>query len=162
MTKRKYVPRSFTLRQRLDFYSNRSPNGCLEWTGCDDGRAGYGKLRWQGRMQYAHRLAWEDAHGPIPLGLEPRHTCDNPPCIDLANLELGTHAQNVADSFARGRASKRTGEANNAARLTTGQVEEIRRLHAAGSTGAALARQFGMSRSQISNIVNHHQWKECA
>lgn len=163
VVKRKYVPRSATLRERLDFYSRRAANGCLEWTGSDDGKAGYGKLHWQGRMQFAHRLAWEDANGPVPDGLELRHkVCDNPPCIDVDHLATGTHAQNVADCFERGRASKRTGEDNNSSRLTAAQVTAIRRLHSSGSTGAALAIQFGMSQSQISNIVNHRQWKECA
>ncbi len=161
--KRKYVPRSATLRERLDFYSERKPNGCLEWTASDDGKAGYGKLRWQGRMQYAHRLAWEDANGPVPEGMELRHrVCDNPPCIDVDHLAIGTHAQNIADCFEHGRASKRTGEHNNSSRLTATQVNAIRRLHSSGSTGAALALQFGVSQSQISNIVNNHHWKECA
>lgn len=160
---RRYVPRSATLRERLDFYSCRAPNGCLVWTGSTDGKAGYGKLKWQGRMQYAHRLAWEDAHGAIPDGLELRHkACDNPPCIDLAHLAIGTHAENIADCFEHGRASKRTGEHSNSSRLTAAQVTAIRRLHSSGFTGAALAVQFGISESQISNIVNHRQWKECA
>ncbi len=112
------VPVRATLAERLSFYSERSENGCLEWTGSDDGKAGYGKLRWQGRMRYAHQLAWEDANGPVPEGKVLRHRCDNPPCIDVGHLLVGTQAENVADSFARGRAANRTGEHNNSARLT--------------------------------------------
>lgn len=161
--KRKYVSRSSTLRERLNYYSIPVANGCREWTGGTDGKAGYGKLKWQGRMQFAHRLAWEEANGPLPDGQEVRHkVCDNPPCIEISHLAAGTHTENIADCFEHGRASKRSGEHNNSSRLTASQVSVIRRLHSSGSTGVALALQFGVSQSQISNIVNRHHWKECA
>lgn len=49
------------------------------------------------RLVYAHRYAWERAHGLIPAGLEVLHRCDNPPCCNVAHLFLGTNSLNRED-----------------------------------------------------------------
>ena len=61
-----------------------------------------------------HHLAWEVANGPIPDGLWVLHHCDNPPCCETepsdeypdGHLFLGTHADNMADMAAKGRAQR--------------------------------------------------------
>jgi hypothetical protein len=80
-----------------------APSGCIEWTGLID-RKGYGKTWFEGRSQGAHRVAWQLANGPIPDGLMVMHSCDNPPCCNVAHLSLGTAADNQADKAAKGRA----------------------------------------------------------
>lgn len=160
MTRR--VPSGSTLADRLAYYSVRTEAGCLVWTGSKDGRLGYGKLRWNGPMRYAHRLAWELANGPVPEGLVLRHTCDNPPCIEITHLLLGTQTDNVADCFARGRQSERSGEANNSARLTWTAVRLIREARSTGAGLKEIAERFGISMSQAHNITAHKQWKESA
>ena len=55
------------------------------------------------RTYRAHRLMWEEVNGPIPEGMVLLHICDNPPCIRLDHLRLGTQAENVADMVAKGR-----------------------------------------------------------
>ncbi len=77
-------------------------SGCLEWCASGNG-AGYGKFRVDGRQVYAHRYAWERMHGPIPRGLLACHICDNPRCVNVAHLFLGTHADNQADKTRKGR-----------------------------------------------------------
>ncbi len=62
----------------------------------------------RGRRMLAHRWTWEQAHGPIPPGLEVMHSCDNPSCVNLDHLSLGTHAANMADMAAKGRAHGRS------------------------------------------------------
>jgi hypothetical protein len=44
---------------------------------------------------YAHRLSYEAAFGPIPAGLELDHLCRNPRCVRPDHLEAVTHAENV-------------------------------------------------------------------
>ena len=79
-------------------------SGCLLWIG-DHARAGYGRLRIGGKRLYAHRLAWEMAHGPIPAGLSALHHCDNPACVNMEarHIFLGTQKDNVVDMIRKGR-----------------------------------------------------------
>ncbi len=53
-----------------------------------------------------HRVAWEDANGPVPDGKCVLHKCDNPPCCNPEHLFLGTREENNADRDAKGRTAK--------------------------------------------------------
>ena len=63
-------------------------------------------MKRRGETAYAHRMAWELEHGPIPGDLWVLHRCDNPPCVRLDHLFLGTHADNMADKVAKGRQAR--------------------------------------------------------
>lgn len=75
---------------------------CLVWTGAIRGD-GYGSIRVNGKAKPASRAAYEEAHGPVPKGMVVMRTCDNPPCINLDHLILGTQQANVRDALAKGR-----------------------------------------------------------
>ena len=77
-------------------------SACIEWTGSRNPK-GYGQKKVGGKTIFAHRWAWEQANGPIPDGLHVLHTCDNPPCVNVDHLFLGTNADNVKDRDAKGR-----------------------------------------------------------
>lgn len=77
-------------------------NGCLEWT-AGKYATGYGKFHVKRVATGAHRVAWTLANGQIPDGLLVCHRCDNPPCLNVDHLFLGTHADNHADMEAKGR-----------------------------------------------------------
>jgi hypothetical protein len=84
---------------------------CWEWRAGRD-RKGYGRFHLradenEGKAEtLAHRSAWSMANGPIPNGLQVLHRCDNPPCVNLAHLWLGSNAENRADMMAKGRAAR--------------------------------------------------------
>lgn len=66
MNRRQIV--TLTPAERLAMKSAPAANGCIEWT-AGRTKGGYGQLRVHGRHFLAHRLAWEEQHGPIPDGL---------------------------------------------------------------------------------------------
>lgn len=81
--------------------------GCWNWQACTCERSGYGRFNLSHpKEQYAHRVAWFLANGPIPKGLDVLHTCDNPSCINPKHLWLGTQADNNADRDLKGRNNK--------------------------------------------------------
>ena len=68
-------------------------SSCIVWTGGTHS-AGYGSLRVNGRMVYAHRYAWEQINGPIPDGMFVDHACWERSCVNTDHLRLATRAQN--------------------------------------------------------------------
>lgn len=71
----------------------RVEGDCLVWTGALN-EAGYGVLSIGGRMQRAHRFAWQQASGEIPDGLQIDHICHNKACVKVEHLRVATHSQN--------------------------------------------------------------------
>lgn len=70
---------------------------CYRWTGHVT-RPGYGRWTWQSqpkRAAYAHRVAWEIAHGPVPPGLVIDHICRKRRCVNVEHMRLVTVAENV-------------------------------------------------------------------
>ena len=123
---------------------------------------GYRRVRWgDGIKGMAHRLAWQFINGPIPDGLSVLHRCDNPPCVNPEHLFLGTNVDNMTDMVAKGRARGKTqnGEANDYAKLTEQQVRDIRlRWRYRVVPMSALAREYGVSQSAISDICRRATW----
>jgi HNH endonuclease len=88
--------RSWSIPERLTYYSKPDPlGGCHLWQG--NLKDGYGCLRLGGKLHFAHRLAWEARHGPIPEGLVLRHRCNVRRCCNADHLVPGTRAENNAD-----------------------------------------------------------------
>jgi|SRR5699024_258689 len=69
-------------------------NGCIEWTGADNGM-GYGNMKRGDKWVLAHRYAWEREHGPIPKGKVIDHMCYNPRCVNVKHLRTVTQKQNT-------------------------------------------------------------------
>ena len=77
------------------------PNGCWLWTGPMQ-NMGYGRMRFGGKDQLAHRISYKLAYGDWPANFG-CHTCDNPKCVRPDHVYDGTHADNMSDCVSRGR-----------------------------------------------------------
>lgn len=77
------------------FWSKTAPaTDCIRWTGAQNSK-GYGCFAIDGVSQLAHRVAWEDEHGPIPAGMTIDHLCRVHCCVNVEHMELVTAAENV-------------------------------------------------------------------
>lgn len=142
----------------------KSHGECLVWTGSKLPH-GYGTIFYKGHVHRAHRLVYELAHGEIPIGLVICHKCDNPSCVRLAHLELGTQRKNIEDMWAKGRANIVKGMSNGRAKLTECQVADIRaryRRYDRSASTRALAREFNVSHAVISSIIRGESWKDAS
>ena len=161
------------------------PTGCWVWTGARF--AGYGRIKINGRSIRAHRFAWSLANGSIPKGLCVLHKCDNPPCVRIDHLFLGTVAENNTDMHIKGRAAKGLthgfnthpeawvrgdmhparlnpqcvprGEKNGQAKLNNLQIKEIHLLRSKGVKYKELGDKNAVSQATISNICTGKSWR---
>lgn len=78
--------------KRID-EKTRCEGACIVWTGKLDN--GYGRFKLNGKMVRVHRFAYEQAHGPIPDGLELDHLCRNRACLNVSHLEPVTRKVNI-------------------------------------------------------------------
>lgn len=118
-------------------------------------RYGYGKAHYRNKSIGAHRLAWIKAHGDIPTGMLVCHACDNPACVNVKHLFLGTWASNMADRDAKGRNAR--GERVGQAKLTADDVRAIRA--AAGVSQRVLGERFGVGQVTIHHVLTRFTWK---
>jgi HNH endonuclease len=132
-----------TYSRMLSKIQYNQDNGCYEWTSSLD-TSGRPNVHCNGLTQSASRVWWMVNMGDIPTGMHVLHTCDNPLCLNLAHLFLGTHRDNMLDKVAKGR--QRTRKQS----LNASQVLEIRARLAAGEKG--IHKHYGVERSIISAI----------
>jgi hypothetical protein len=111
----------------------------------------------QGRNQYAHRVAWVKAFGPLTPDQKVCHHCDNPPCIALDHLFIGTDADNVADKVAKGRHPH--GSRNYNSKITEADALTIRSMVSQGWSQAFVAMAFALDPSSVSHLIRGKTWR---
>jgi hypothetical protein len=112
-------------------------------------------INWDRLHVQAHRLVYRHFHGPIPAGMTINHKngskADNRP----ENLEAVSPSENVLHSLhvlKRGRIDQ-NGTRNAMVKLTSEQVQEIRRRRATGEQLIPIAQDFGVTFQTISRIA---------
>jgi len=131
---------------------------CIIWEkACN--KQGYGNVWFKGKCWKAHRLAYYKAYGDIPIGMKVLHSCDNPPCVNVGHLFLGTQLYNMKDMRSKGRSPFQRGFHPQAI-ITREQANKIRDEYIAGGISMSkLASKYGLrSKGSISDILARRTW----
>jgi len=103
------------------------------------------------------RMVLETFIGPCPPGQEACHGPGGSLDDSLPNLCWGTKSKNHGEDRVRDGTSNQ-GERCASAKLTAAIVIECRRRYAAGETQRALAAEFGVDQSSISDAIRGETW----
>ena len=106
---------------------------------------------------YVHRAVLLAFVGPCPDGMEACHCNGDRTDNRLCNLRWDTHRKNCNDRILHGTTG--IGEKNPAAKLTSIEVREIRRLKSIGVRNLSIARQFKITGSTVEAIQHRKLWK---
>lgn len=105
-SRREKYPFSTLILRLLNFEVSEENNECFEWQGRKN-VGGYGQILYFGRNVLAHRVLMEIKIGrKLPPKILVCHKCDNPSCVNLDHLFLGTHKDNALDMAAKGRGNQ--------------------------------------------------------
>lgn len=114
------------------------------------------------RMLGVHRLVAIAFLGdpPSPDHTDVAHNDGNPSNNHVSNLRWATHQDNQMDM--RKHKTMQDGERCITAKITEAMALEIARRAQVRGQGVVLAREFGLSKAQISRIKNQRRWKYLA
>jgi hypothetical protein len=146
------------IRDRVEIDPER---GCWIWQGRVSAK-GYGVTSVAGSGPVRiHRLAWELHHGrSLPDGAMALHSCDVRECCNPEHIRPGTALENARDMAERKRGRVARGEAKRrTARLSDARVVLIRLAADAGASIASLARQHGVDRRTVRDVVDCVTWR---
>lgn len=163
---------AFTSSLESFYQKVEKTKSCWIWIGTRL-KSGYGQLRVGKRKRMrAHRFIWEKTFGQIPNGLCVCHKCDNPSCVNPIHLFLGTHQDNRDDCCAKGRQASGDrsglrlhperaprGERNANSKIKAADVIEIRKQFSEGNTQQSIADRFGITQTNVSQIVLLNSWR---
>lgn len=141
------------LRDNADYRGD----DCLRWPFPYEPN-GYGQAVVDGKRTSANRAMCTLAHGePESIDLEAAHSCGNGAggCLNPRHLRWETPKGNQAERVSHGTDVR--GEKNVHAKLTEGDVLEIRRQQ--GIEGPTeIGRRYGLSKTAIMHIWNRTNW----
>lgn len=108
------------------------------------------------RTAKIHHLVLEAFRGPCPCGYEGAHRDSDPTNNCLGNLRWATHGDNESDKITHGTTNR--GSRHGNLKFSEETVVSIRIRRARGERVRDLAREFGVHRHTIHNIVNQRTW----
>lgn len=124
---------------------------CLLWPHATD-KAGYPRMRVNGRSQYVTRLLCEELYGPAPTPKhEAAHTCGrgSDGCVTKRHLEWKTRAENEGAKIEHGTSNR--GARNGRAKLSDTEMVEIRALKGI-KTRREIAALYGIHFTHVTRV----------
>ncbi len=147
--------------KKLFWNKVKKTSNCWIWQGGISSR-GYGNfgIRKNNILKNyrAHRFAYADIKGKIPIGKMICHHCDNPLCVNPSHLFLGDARTNAIDMVKKGRANPPRGERAGNSKLEISDILKIRQMAKNGISIIAISRLFPVCRQQISRIISGLRW----
>ena len=134
---------------RITLRSIKKDNGCIEYPFSLDG-SGYGHVCENGIQKRASRFIWSYYNGDVPNNLLVCHKCDNPLCVNIDHLFLGTHKDNYNDMISKNRD-------NRFSKLKENDVIDI---YKSDLSTKDLSIKFNVSKSTINSIKHKVYWKK--
>lgn len=133
-------------------------DSCYVWTGARD-RDGYGRFWLSGGSRQAHRAIYALANDvTLNPAAQVRHTCDNPSCVRISHLRLGTHTDNMRDRSERGRTNGARGSDNGQALLTEEAVVAMR-IASVWITADTIARIARVHKRTAQDAIAGRTWR---
>lgn len=101
----------------------------------------------------AHRALWMAVHKDfsLPSKVYVRHKCDNPRCVNIDHLEIGTPKGNVKDGIEREHRAKKYKPHTRQCIFTDDQIRQIR---AASGKLKWIAEEFNTTTGYVSKLKN--------
>lgn len=120
-------------------------NGCWLWLGTLDGK-GYGMTVGRGERK-AHRAAYRDAYGTIPVGFHVHHRCEVKRCVNPAHLEALSPTDHLRGHWV------------DRVELTDEVREQIREMARDPQVRQQdIADWFGIPRPTVNKIMQGYSW----
>jgi hypothetical protein len=129
--------------------------GCHDWMRARN-IGGYGVMQANGRVRLVTRLVYELNFGAIPEGMMVLHSCDNPACVNIDHLRIGTAKDNTNDMIMRNRQLK--GSAWSFSKLKEDDVLRIIELSMSGESHASISKIYNVSKWSIDDILKGRNW----
>lgn len=135
-----------------------SPNGCWLWK-LKLHSQGYGQFKIGDSVHKAHRIAYELTFGSPPEGEGVIRSCRNNACVNPEHMFAGDSHDRMTIVVKAGRNNPAVGERNRHAKVTAEEVLQIRAAVESGKTHRAVATDFDLHPSTVTDIVNRKIWK---
>lgn len=141
---------------------------CHLWTGKHIRRYGYVHIP-QGYdirpgAYGMHRFRYQMIYGTIPKVSENKmdsvvcHTCDEPRCVNIHHLFVGTQRDNIYDMLRKQRHAPQYGSYNGNSRLREEDVRAIYTLHKRGISAKVIAHLFSITGEHTRLILRGIKW----
>ena len=113
-----------------------------------------------GATKQVHRLVAEAFIGPCPKGKQVNHKIPDKEDNRASNLEYVTPKENIHHAILHGlRAPPMLGQDNATSKLTESKVRRIRLRVSRGETQTAVAKDYGVTQANVSEIVRRRTWR---
>lgn len=145
----------------LTKYSINPISQCWEWT-ARKYPSGYGQFSWlvppnKHKTQLSHRCSYLLFKGPIPIGINVLHKCDNPSCVNPDHLFLGTTQDNSDDKVSKNRHNH--GNISHQHILSELDVRNIRSQPISNGCISKWSKLYNVSYTCMFNVVHNITWK---